>query len=391
MELDVARARGETPGAARMLHFNNAGAALSPERVVNAMIDHLNLEAQIGAYEAGERAQDALANTYDAAARLLGCTPREIAVTDSASRAWSMAFYAIPLKSGDRILASSVEYGSNYLSLLHVAQRTGASIEIIPNNDSGQVDVAALRDMLDERVKVIVMTHVPSNGGLVNPIVEIGAVTKETGILYIVDACQSVGQLPIDVNKIHCDFLSGCGRKYLRGPRGTGFLYAKIDALRRIDVPQISLDGARWLKGTCYEIADDARRFETWETNVAAKVGLGVAIDYALEWGIKRTWERIRKLANRLRRNLATLASVEVVDQGDELCGIVSLAVGGRDPAKIREKLAAQNVNVWVCSENTACVDMEARNLTSVLRASVHYYNTEGEVDKFCSLLEGMA
>lgn len=349
------------------------------------------MEAQIGAYEAGERAQDALANTYDAAARLLGCTPREIAVTDSASRAWSMAFYAIPLKSGDRILASSVEYGSNYLSLLHVAQRTGASIEIIPNNDSGQVDVAALRDMLDERVKVIVMTHVPSNGGLVNPIVEIGAVTKETGILYIVDACQSVGQLPIDVNKIHCDFLSGCGRKYLRGPRGTGFLYAKIDALRRIDVPQISLDGARWLKGTCYEIADDARRFETWETNVAAKVGLGVAIDYALEWGIKRTWERIRKLANRLRRNLATLASVEVVDQGDELCGIVSLAVGGRDPAKIREKLAAQNVNVWVCSENTACVDMEARNLTSVLRASVHYYNTEGEVDKFCSLLEGMA
>lgn len=391
MELDVARARRETPGVARVLHFNNAGAALNPTRVVNAMVDHLTLEAQIGGYEAAEHAQDALDHTYDAAARLVGCAPEEIAVTDSASRAWSMAFYSIPLQTADRILASSVEYGSNYLSLLHVAQRTQASIEIIPNDSSGQADPAALRALLDDRVKAIVMTHVPSNSGLINPIVEIGKVAKEADILYLVDACQSVGQLPIDVDEIQCDFLAGSGRKYLRGPRGTGFLYARREALSRVDVPQIGLDGARWLTGTRYEIAPDARRFETWEANSAAKIGLGVAIEYALEWGVAKTWGRIQKLANHLRQRLASIPSVRLLDDGEELCGIVSLMIPGQDPFAIRAELAKQDVNVWVCSGNAACVDMETRNLASLVRASVHYYNTEEEVERLCSLLEDIA
>jgi cysteine desulfurase / selenocysteine lyase len=387
MTFDVARARQETPGVRRVTHLNNAGAGLCPHPVLDAMVDHLRLEAEIGGYEAAERAEPALDRTYDAAARLIGCRPDDIAVTDSASRAWGLAFYSIPLKPGDRILASSVEYGSNYLSLLHVARRTGAVVETIPNDGAGRADAAALRELVDDRVKAIVMTHVPSNSGLVNPITEIGAVARDASILYIVDACQSVGQLPIDVGQVGCDFLVGSGRKYLRGPRGTGFLYARKDVLSRIDIPQIGLDGARWLDGTRYELATDANLFETWETNTAAKIGLGVAIDYALDWGIDQTWPRTRELADYLRQCLASVPTAEIVDPGVERCGIVSLLLHGREPRQVRLELAKHGVNVWTCLRNSACADMESRGLSSVLRASVHYYNTAEEIDHFCRLL----
>jgi cysteine desulfurase/selenocysteine lyase len=387
MWFDVTRARLDTPGVRRVIHFNNAGAALCPNPVLDAMVDHLRLEAEIGGYEAAERSRPALDRTYAAAARLIGCQPDDIAVTDSASRAWSLAFYSIPLKPGDRVLASSMEYGSNYLSLLHVARRTGALVEIIPNDSSGRADVAALRELLDDRVKAIVMTHVPSNSGLVNSIAEFGAVARESSILYIVDACQSVGQLPVDVEEVKCDFLVGSGRKYLRGPRGTGFLYARRNALERIDIPQIGLDGARWLAGTRYELASDASLFETWETNSAAKIGLGVAIEYALEWGIEHTWPRTRQLADYLRGCLVSVPAAELLDPGAERCGIVSLLLRGHEPHEVRRRLAEHGVNVWTCLRNAACVDMEARGLSSVLRASVHYYNTVEEIDHFCRLL----
>ena len=384
---DLARARQDTPGCREVLHFNNAGAALMPRPVLDATVGHLQLEAQIGGYEAAEQARDVVEHVYDAAALLIGCQREEIAIVENATRAWDMAFYAIPFRPGDRILTAVAECASNYIAYLQVARKTGATVEVIPNDELGQISIEALHDAIDERVRLIAITHVPTNGGLVNPAVAVGQVARQAGIWYLLDACQSVGQLPIDVDEIGCDFLSATGRKYLRGPRGTGFLYVRQNVLEEIEPPLLDLHAAEWVAPDRYRLRPDARRFENWETNYAGKIGLGVAIDYARQWGPDTTWQRLARLTEDLRGRLSALPGVTVRDQGAQRCGIVTFTVDGKDPREVRRALAAHQVNVTVSAASSTLLDMQARGLDSLVRASVHYYNSEEEVDRFCALL----
>jgi selenocysteine lyase/cysteine desulfurase len=391
MNFDVARARAETPGCERVLHFNNAGAALMPQAVLEATVGYLRLEAEIGGYEAAEREAGAVERFYGAAAELLGCDADEIAFVENATRAWDMAFYALPFAPGDRILTARAEYASNVIAFLQVAERSGATVEVIPSEETGEVSVEALRGMLDKRVKLIAITHVPTNGGLVNPATAIGRVAREAGVTYLLDACQSVGQMPVDVREIGCDILSTTGRKYLRGPRGTGFLYVRRELARSLEPPFLDLHAATWTAPDAYAIRDDARRFENWETNYAGKVGLAVAIDYARGWGLDAIYERIQALADGLRRGLAAIPGVTVRDIGAEQCGIVTFTVEGAAASRVQAALAARAMNVTTSTVASTRYDMEARGLTEIVRASVHYYNDEAEVARFCAAVAEIA
>ena len=386
---DITRARAETPGCGHVLHFNAAGSSLPPQCVVDAQKAHLDLEAEMGGYEAADVRHAAIEHSYDAIAQLLNCQRDEIAIIENATRAWDMAFYAIPFNPGDRILTAQAEYGSNYIAYLQVAQRTGAVIEVIPNDEWGQVSVAALRQMMDARVKLISITHIPTNGGLVNPATEIGAVAREWNCLYLLDACQSAGQMPLDVQAIGCDMLSATGRKYLRGPRGSGFLYVRRAALAQLDPPMLDLYAATWVARDRYEVRADARRFENWETNYAAKIGLGVAVDYALNWGLAAIWARVHYLGELLRLRLAHVPGFTVRDLGKTRCGIVTFTHASHDPAAIKAALAAHHprINVTTTSPFGTRLDMEARGLSLMVRASLHYYNDEDEIEQFCQAL----
>src|SRR6266536_2715268 len=303
--IDVARARRETPGCEHVTHLNNAGSSLPPQPVLEAVVGHLELEARVGGYEAHEQNEAAIERFYGAAAELLVARPEEIAFASSATRAWDMAFYAFPFDRGDRILTAVAEYISNYIAYIQIAERTGVEVIPVPNDEYGQVSVDALRELVDERVKLIAITHVPTNGGLVNPAAEIGAVAREGGIPYLLDACQSVGQLPVDVEELGCDVLSATGRKFLRGPRGTGFLYVRRGLLEHLEPPLLDGHAAEWQEDGDYRIRDDARRFENWESFVAGKLGLGAAVDYALQLGLEPIRDRVQALAAQLRGCLA--------------------------------------------------------------------------------------
>lgn len=388
---DIERARRETPGTAHVLHLNNAGASLMPQPVLDATIAYLQLEAQTGGYEAAEQRATQLEHAYDAAAALIHCERSEIAFTENATRAWDMAFYGIPFKAGDRILTSVAEYASNYIAYLQLVHKVGVTVEAIPDDAYGQLDVAALRRMIDERVKLISVTHMPTSGGLVNPIEAIGKVAKEAGILYLVDACQTVGQMPIDVQKIGCDLLSATGRKYLRGPRGTGFLYVRQSILESLEPPFLDLHSATWQSRDSYEMRLDARRFETWEANYAGRIGLATAIDYAIEWGLDTIWRRIKELAYRLRTQLSPIPGVIVHDRGITQGGIVTFTIEGISPHEIRRQLAEQQINVSIAVRSSTRIDMEQRNLTEMVRASVHYFNTNEEIDRFAQAIEKIA
>ena len=366
------------------MHFNNAGAALMPQPVFDAVVSHLQLEAAIGGYEAKKRRLEATERVYEAAARLINCTPHEIAFIENATRAWDMAFYSIPFQRGDRILTAKSEYSSNYIAYLQVAQKTGAVVEVIPNDEHGQTSVDALRNMIDDHIKLISITHIPTHGGLVNPAAEIGRVAREAGVLYLLDACQSVGQMPIDVKEIGCDILSTTGRKYLRGPRGTGFLYVRRELIEQLEPPFLDLHAATWVADDRYEIRTDARRFENWEMYYAGKVGLGVAIDYAMSWGLSTIWTRVRKLAAQLRSQLVALGSVTIHDLGVERCGIVTFKVEGITADELQSRLAEMRINVSVALEESSRLDLVERRLPELVRASVHYYNSEDEIEQFC-------
>ncbi|WP_447643597.1 aminotransferase class V-fold PLP-dependent enzyme [Nocardioides zeae] len=304
----------------------------------------------------------------------------EIAVVENATRAWDMAFYGLQLGPGDTILTSRAEYASNVIAFLQRAARTGARVEVVDDDEHGQLDTADLARRMDERTKLIAVTHVPTQGGLVNPAAEIGAIAQEHGVPFLLDACQSVGQLPLDVAELRCDFLSATGRKYLRGPRGTGFLYVASEWIQRLEPPFLDLHAATSTSPGTYRVRDDARRFENWETNYAGKIGLGVAIDYALGIGLERVEATVSARAELLRERLADVDGVAVHDQGLRRCGIVTFSVDGHDASAVKQWLTEAGINTSVTASASSRNDLEARGLGDLVRASVHYYNTEDEV-----------
>jgi selenocysteine lyase/cysteine desulfurase len=384
---DLARARRETPGCAHVHHFNNAGAALPPEPVLRAQLDHLELEARIGGYEAARAAAPASTRVYSALAGLLNAKPAEIALVENATRAWDMAFYSFPFSAGDRILTTGVEYASNYLAFLQLRRRAGLVVEVVPSLPSGEVDLEALEAALARPARLVAVTHVPTSSGLVNPAAEIGRLARAAGVPYLLDACQSIGQLPLDVEEIGCDLLAATSRKYLRGPRGAGLLYVRESILGTLEPPLVDLRAAEWTGREEYELRPDATRFETWEANHAARLGLGAAAEYALELGIDAIWERIQEVAAEVRRRLSEVPGIALREHGAAPCGIVTFVVEGRGAREVRELLGAQRVNVQAIPREHSRFDMEARGLDEVVRASVHYYNDESDVDALCAAL----
>ncbi|MBI3925584.1 MAG: ornithine--oxo-acid transaminase [Armatimonadetes bacterium] len=385
---DLQRARRDTPGCAHVLHFNNAGAALMPLCVLEAQREHLELEARIGGYEAAEERQEDAEQAYRSVARLLGCDPAEIALMENATAAWHAGFHGILLQPGDRILTGRSEYASNYISFLQAARLRGIEVEPVPDNASGEISLEALSERLDHRVKLIALTHVPTNSGLVNPAAAVGRLARERGVLFLLDACQSAGQMPLDVTELGCDLLAATARKFLRGPRGVGFLYVRREIMESLEPPTLDLHSARWVEPGRYEMRPDARRFENWERSYAAQLGLRTAVDYCLEWGLVSIETRITGLAALLRERLQELPGVVVRDPGRRLCGIVSFTVEGVPAGQVRDRLRARAVNVSVSTRFATLLDMSARGLEEVVRASVHYYNSEEEVARFCEELK---
>lgn len=383
MSLDVATLRAETPGAAHRVHLNNAGAGLMPRPVLDTMLGYLTREAEIGGYEAAAEAAGALDGVYGSVARLLGADPDEIALTENATVAWQRAFYAIPFRPGDRILTARAEYAANYVALLQVARRTGAVIEVIPDDGDGVLDPEALERMIDGRVKLIAITWVPTNGGLRNPAAAVGRIARRHGVTYLLDACQAVGQMPTRVAEIGCDILSATGRKFLRGSRGTGFLYVRREHLLRMEPPMIDHHAAPWVAPDQYALRPDARRFETWESNCAARLGLGRAVEYALAIGLEAIEARCRTLSTRLREGLRGLAGVTLHDLGPDPAAIITFSVAGQDADAVTAKLARSGFNVSVSRPSSTLLDAGARQLPALVRASPHYYNTDDELARF--------
>ena len=381
--IDLEKVRSDTPSCTSVLHFNNAGSSLMPVPVFEAVQRVLADENTLGGYEAERLAQPDIQAFYDEFAALLNADPFEIAFVENATRAWDMAFYGLHLGPGDRVITHASEYASNYLALLQQSRRLRFEIDLVPSDAFGQIDVDALDRMIGPDTKLIAITHVPTQGGLVNPAVEVGQIARKNSVLYMLDACQSVGQIAVDVAEIGCDILSGTGRKFLRGPRGTGFLYARKEVLDKIDPPFVDLLSATWTDKNAFEYAAGAKRFENWESFIAGRVGLMEAVKYARGVGLAEIEARVIQLGQDLRDALSDIRGVSVHDLGQRKCGIVTFTKDRVDPFVMAEALRADQINVSVSRMTSARLDLAPRNLDALTRASVHYFNTHDEIGRF--------
>ncbi len=389
--IDVERVRADTPSLERFVHLNHAGASPSPRPVLDAVVEHLRLEAEVGGYEAAAQV-GGIERTRAAVARLLACDEGSVALTASATQAWETAFWALPWSAGDVVLTSRAEYVSNALTLLRARDLFGVEVRVLPDDPHGQVDLDALeRALAAGGITLVSATHVPTQGGLVNPVEDVGVRCRAAGVPFLLDACQSAGQLPTRVDDLGCDFLAATGRKFLRGPRGTGFLYVRPELLERMSPTFLDAGSATWLGADDWAPAPGALRFELWERGVAATIGLGVAVEYALELGLDAIAARVGRLAELLRDRLDAVPGVTVQDQGVRRCGIVTFTVDGRRAEDVRDALADRGVHVWVSEAGQARFDLDRRGITSMVRASVHYMTTEDEIDRTVELVAAAA
>jgi selenocysteine lyase/cysteine desulfurase len=384
MDALVKQWREDTPGCANQIHFNNAGSGLMPRGVLDAITAHLNREANIGGYESADDAEAAVADAYTNVAEVLGAQRRNIAVVENSTVAFFQALSAFDFKAGDVIVTTRNDYISNQLAYLSLARRAGVEVRRARDLVSGGTDPQSVKELLRHPgVRLLAVTWVPTNSGLIQPVEALGELAEAAGVPYLVDACQAVGQIPVNVAKLRCDFLSGTARKFLRGPRGIGFLYVSDRALQRGDFPlYIDMRGADWASADSFAPMPDARRFENWEFAYSLVLGLGEAARYALAVGVERGGRRARELAATLRGKLSGLAGIRVLDRGKELAAIVTIEVGGWDAGELSKLLRTRGVNSSASLRAYAVIDMDEKRAATALRLSPHYYNTEEEVDR---------
>jgi selenocysteine lyase/cysteine desulfurase len=388
--IDVAAERAATPGCAAVNHLNNAGAALPAAATLEAEIEYLRYEAVRGGYEAAVEVAERLAGVRSSAAQLLHARPDEVAVAGSDTQAWTKAVWGYFLGGGigpgQRVVVDRITYDSHYLGLLQIGEVAGSTIDVVPSTADGTVDLDALAELVGAgRTALVALTHVGTHRGLVNPVEEAGRLCREASVPYFLDACQSVGQLAVDLGSIGCDVVTATGRKWLRGPRGTGLIAVRHDFAERLRPPGIGNSAAEWEDADHYRFRPGAGRFAEFEVPVAAHLGLGVAIDHALDLGIDAIAQRVGTLAEQLRADLGALPGVAVHDGGTHRSGIVTFTVEGVAPTALAGAAAAAGINVSVSDAPWARLDMVAPNPTSKVRASPHYYNT---VDELARLVE---
>jgi selenocysteine lyase/cysteine desulfurase len=394
--IDVEAERAATPGCATVVHLNNAGAALPSSSTLRTVVEHLELESERGGYEAAAIQADRLAALRSSAARLLGAQHSEVVVTGSDTQGWARALWGLALGGGvargQRLLADRLSYDSHYLGLLQVCELTGATIEVVPSTNSGTIDVDALAGLLERGgVALVSVTHVGTHRGLVNPVEEVGAVCRRAEVPFFLDACQSVGQLPVDVERFECDVATATGRKWLRGPRGTGLLFVRESFADRLRPPGIGWAGALWEDGDHYRLRPGAERFAEFEGPIAAQLGLGAAIDHVLALGIDPIAERVGGLAERLRASLDAVDGVGVHDGGTRRSGIVTFTTRAASSAELVAAASTSGINVSVSEASFARLDMAPPHPTAVVRASAHYYNTEAELDRLVDVVASLA
>ena len=388
--MNIESLRNDTPACKELIHLNNAGASLMPKKVADAIHRYIDLESTIGGYEIAEMMKAEIEDFYKVSADFLNCKPENIAYTGSATDSYGRALSSIPFKSGDVILTTDNDYISNFIAFISLKKRFGVELVRVKNTEIGEVDL----EDFDQKIKkyspkLVAVTHIPTNSGLIQPVEEVAGLLKNKEIIYLVDACQSLGQIPVDVQKIGCDFLSGTTRKFMRGPRGAGILYASDKVLDLGLEPTIlDMKGATWTAAEEYQSVQTARKFEFYEIPYALLLSSKEAIQYILSIGIENIAQRNQVLCKSRKEKLSEIPHLRLLDKGSKTGSIITFHIPGKSPETIKQKLRDKKINISLGFRGNALIDFSEKGVDWAIRASPHYYNTEDELSRFVEELK---
>lgn len=388
--MNIEQIRQDTPYCQDKIFVNSAGSSLQPSVVLEAVKNYLHKEAQFGGYKVADTQEAEIATFYEAVAQLINTQSSNIAFAHDATDAYLKALSAIPFQKGDLVITSQDDYSSNQIQFLSLQKRFGISIQRIQTLPNGDLDINHFQELIAKQTpKLVAITHVPTNSGLIQQVEAIGAICHKREILYLVDACQSVGQLVVDVQKIKCDFLSATGRKFLRGPRGTGFLYVSDRALAKGLTPLfIDGGGAVWTKENEYQVLPTARRFQTWEKPYALMMGLTTAIQYATTIGLANIEAYNQQLMQKLRTNLAAIPNIKIFDKGAKTCNLLTFRKEGKSAPTIQQVLDKHGVFHGLSTKEWGVIDYGEKGVDWTIRLSPHYFNTLTEMDRLAEIIE---
>lgn len=390
--MDTTQIRKDTAGCEDIIHLNNAGAALMPVSVANAIRGYITIEEHMGGYEAANANREKIDDFYEYAARLLHCNSRNIAFTTNATDSYNRALSAIPFQKGDVVLLTENDYPSNFLAFISLKRRFGIELIQVKNSPGGEIDLGDLEAKLKQhQPRLLSVSHIPTSSGLVQPLAEIAELIKDHETIFLLDACQSLGQIELDAVKSQAHFVSGTFRKFLRGPRGAGLLYVSDKALEAGMEPLfIDLRGAEWIDDYAYVSRQDAKRFEDWETAYALMMGATEAIRYALEVGIAHIEARNQELIRYLKKELVKLPGIQLQDRGSRQCSILTFSIENTNEIELKKYLYGNGINISTTPRAAAIIDFREKGIDWVARVSPHYYNTEAEIDRFINVLKGI-
>lgn len=386
----VEQFRRDTPGCTGRIHLNNAGCSLHPQIVVDTVTNYLRDEAIYGGYELAAERQDAIQDFYRAAATLLHTQPHQIAFVNSATDGFSKALSTLPFAAGDHIVTTINDYVSSQIQFTALQQRFGVQIVYAANTETGEVDVEDVRRLIRTyNPKLVSITHVPNNTGMIQPVYEIGALCAEADVWFFVDACQSAGQIPLDVSAMQCDFLSFSMRKFMRGPRGAGVLYVSQKALDAGLMPMLpDMRGADWTGKFAFEALNDARRFEYVEQSYALLLGSAVAMRYYLQADVDAVHAYTNALCAYARAQLSAMPHITLLDKGKHTSNIISLVSAKSDIHTFRDILFQHGIQCGAANKKFALLDFTAKEVEGAVRISPHYYNTQAEIDRLIEVIQ---
>lgn len=386
--MDLNAIRKDTPGCSDKIFLNSAGSSLMSKIVVDTIVNYLYEEQQFGGYETINRNSALINEFYKEAAKLINAKPDNIAFVTSSTDGYAKALSSISFKEGDCIITTNDDYVSNQIAFISLQKRHHINIVRVANLPDHELDLEDFERLIKKhQPKLVAVTHIPTNSGLIQNVEGVGRLCKQYDILYLVDACQSVGQCVVDIEKIGCDFLTATGRKFMRGPRGTGILYVS-DRVLRTEMAPLFLDneGAKWTTFNEYQLSSTAKRFEHFERSSASLLGLKEALKYANTLGMANIESYNRELSGKLRVNLQNMG-FRVLDKGNNLSSIITFCQQDGNTETIQKILRENNVFFTVSNKNNALIDFTSKNVDHAIRLSPHYFNTLEEIEKVSQLL----
>ncbi len=390
--MNLEKIRRDTPGCHDKIFFNSAGASLMPSFVVETIKGYFEQEEQLGGYKVQDLQVTIINEFYEEVAKLLNCLPRNIAFANSATDAYAKAISSIAFKAGDTVLTTDDDYVSNYIAFISLKNRFGINILRSGNLENGDLDLEHFEAQIQEhQPKLVAVTHVPTNSGKIQDVVGVGKLCKKYDILYLLDACQSVGQMPVDVEEIGCDFLSVTGRKFLRGPRGTGFLYASDRMLEEGYMPLFAdAGGADWIAAEQYRPHKEAKRFQLWENSYAILLGLKEAVKYLNDLGVQNVFDYNQTLLKQLTKGLQSIPGIKTYDEGSRRSNIITFRKGNLQQRQIKSKLDEAGIYYSVSGINYALIDYQKKGVDWTIRFSPHYFNTVEEINRALTIVDNL-